>query len=334
MHMKKVLLFDTALATSNTGDEIIFESVKLGLKPVIDNASVYRMATHVQNYSAFQMFLHRHIYADAKIKAINEEAHYKFICGTNLLTPNLFRPRGQFMLNFSNKSLYENAILVGVGRIRDFKKFKNQYTENLYKKALSKQFLHSVRDEETKDVLESIGIKCINTGCPTLWMMNADKCASIPTKKSDNIVFSLSGYESQREIYRDKRMLSCLLKNYKTVYAWIQTTADEAYIREINDDDKNIEYIYSLEYFKKILDEGNIDYVGTRLHGGIYAMQHNVRSLIVAIDERAIGFHESNNLPIIRREEIEKLDEVINGKLITDIHLNTGGINTFIEQFN
>lgn len=331
--MKKVLLFDTALATSNVGDEIIYDSTKEGLKPIIYNAAVYRMATHVQNYSAFQMFLHRHLYADVKIKQINEQADYKFICGTNLLVPDLFRPRAQLMLNSSNKSLYYNAVLVGVGRIRDYSKFKNRYTVNLYKKVLSDTYLHSVRDEATKKVLEDIGIRCINTGCPTLWMMTEEKCKSIPRKKSENVIFSLSGYDKQRNPQKDKQLVACLLRNYEFLYAWIQTTADEDYVREMLDNSERVQFIYSLACFAEILNKGNIDYIGTRLHGGIYALQHNVRSVIIAIDERALGFYESNNLPILRREEISKLDDLINGEIVTDIRLNTAGIEEFLHQF-
>lgn len=332
--MKKILLFDTALATTNIGDEIIFQSVKEGLNPIIENASIYRMGTHVENYSPFQMFLHKYIYSDKKIKLINEEADFKFICGTNMLVDNLFRPRAQFMLNPTNKSLYFDSVLVGVGRVADYSEFKNSFTKRLYLSILSTKYKHSVRDEATKHILEDIGINCINTGCPTLWNFTSEKCNQIPSYKAENVIFSVSGYESQRDPINDKCMLECLKQNYKKMYAWIQTAVDEEYLLNlINVKDYNIKFVYSLEMFNKIADFGNVDYIGTRLHGGIYAMQHNVRSLIIAIDERAVGFHESNNIPILKRENMASLDSVINDVLVTEIKLNRDAIDEFLIQF-
>ncbi len=332
--MNRILLFDTAIATSNIGDEIIFSSAKAGLAPVLQNASLFRLGTHIENYSAFQMFLHHWIRPDRKIQWIVEKADLKLICGTNLLVENLLTPRPQFMLNPANKSLYSGAVLVGVGRDTDYSRFKNRYTADLYRKVLSREFFHSVRDEATKSVLDTVGIRSINTGCPTLWMMTEEKCASIPRRKADHAVFSVSGYEKLRDPQKDRYQLACILKNYDQVYAWVQTAVDEEYIRQlISPEENGIQMVYSLNHYEEILNRKNIDYIGSRLHGGIFALQHNVRSLIISIDERAEGFHESTNLPILRRSEIENLDTLINGEIETRITLRKKEIDAFLGQF-
>ena len=82
------------------------------------------------------------------------------------------------------------------------------------------------------------------------------------------------------------------------------------------------------------MKNGDVDYIGTRLHGGIYALQNRVRSIIIAIDERANGFYESNNIPILQRKNMDCLDAIINGEIITDIHLNKESIRYFLNQFN
>ncbi len=331
--MKKVLLFDTALATSNIGDEIIFESAKEALDPIIRDAAIYRMGTHVVNYSAFQMFVHKFIRPDSKIRAICDKADYKFICGTNLLMDDLISPRPQFMLNYANKSLYYNAVMVGVGRVSDYNSFKNSYTVGLYRKVFSGRYLHSVRDEETKNVLKTIGIDSINTGCPTLWMLTKERCAEIPRVKARNAVFSLSGYRQQSDPASDMKMVECILRNYDKVYAWIQTACDEEYVRKILNGRGNVKFVYSLDRFAEILKCGDIDYIGTRLHGAVFAMQHGVRSLVIAVDERARGFHESNNLPILEREKIELLESVIKAEIVTDIRIKEKEIRDFLGQF-
>ena len=98
-------------------------------------------------------------------------------------------------------------------------------------------------------------------------------------------------------------MIECLKSNYDKIYVWIQTAIDEEYFKTLtNQDNYQYKSIYSLNEFKRVLKNGDVDYIGTRLHGGIYALQNRVRSIIIAIDERANGFYESNNIPILQRK--------------------------------
>ena len=53
--MNNTLLFDTAIGSQNLGDEIIFESVKRGLRSIIQDSSVYTLGTHIENFSPLQM---------------------------------------------------------------------------------------------------------------------------------------------------------------------------------------------------------------------------------------------------------------------------------------
>ena len=218
--MKQVLLFDTAIATTNLGDEIILEGVKTGLRPVLENSLTFRLGTHIENYSAIQMLKY-----NWKYHQLCEKADYKFVCGTNLFSNNLKGLFPQWMLNPLNMKLYTDSVLVGVGKISDFNEI-NSYTKGLYNKTLSKKYTHSVRDEDTKEALEKLGFKAINTGCPTLWMITPERCTLIPSRKAENVILSVSGYEDQADRIQDQKMIDCIGKNYKTVYAWIQTVAD------------------------------------------------------------------------------------------------------------
>ena len=48
----------------------------------------------------------------------------------------------------------------------------------------------------------------------------------------------------------------------------------------------------------------NIDYVGTRLHGGMRALQHEKRTIILGIDNRAIELNKDYNIPVIEQKNL------------------------------
>lgn len=325
--MRQILLFDTAIATTNLGDEIILESVKQGLAPILYEALTFRLGTHIENYSAKQLGND-----NWKYQALCERADFKFVCGTNLLADSLKGRFPQWMLNKNNTKLYKDAVLVGVGKISDYKKV-DLYTRYLYKRCLSRTYKHSVRDEAAKAVLNGLGFKAINTGCPTLWKLTPEFCAEIPVKKANKAIISVSGYRNQIDRKADIKMINCVLRNYQKVYGWIQTVEDKAYFDTLIDMNR-IEYFYSLEKYENILKQGDVDYIGTRLHGGVYALLHKCRAIVIAIDQRAMGFHESNNLPIVARDDIENLlDKKINSSWETKIRLDEGAIQEFMNQF-
>lgn len=73
---------------------------------------------------------------------------------------------------------------------------------------------------------------------------------------------------------------------------------------------------------------------GTRLHAGIHALNYKVRSIILAVDNRATEMGRDVNLPVIQRSEIgEKLESKINTDFTTDIRINQKNIRLFTEQF-
>ncbi len=325
--MGRILVFDTAIATGNQGDEIIFEYTKKGMESILDEGSVYRLGTHIENFSPIQM-----LRGNSKINTF-ANMPLKFVFGTNLVSDDLFHLFAQWQLNPFNKKLYKDCVLVGVGRVSKFSGHINRYTQRLYDSVLSKQYYHSARDEETKQILEQIGVKAINTGCPTLWNFDEAKNRAIPTKKHKKAILTVSGHGHQRNPEWDQKLVNIVKRNYEEVYAWIQTVADEAHLNKL-DGTEDIKRIYSLNKYGKLLDTGEFDYIGTRLHGGVNALQHNTRSIIVAIDNRARNFHTDNNLPIIEREDIEQLEEVfINADFKTDIHVDREAINAFLDQF-
>ncbi|MDD6270081.1 MAG: polysaccharide pyruvyl transferase family protein [Oscillospiraceae bacterium] len=321
------IIFDTAICTSNLGDEVILDAIRRNMKEVFDNNFMLRLSTHSSNFSFMQMM--------RKNKKIEycANADYKFICGTNLISQKrIGKVNAQWQIHLSNIPVLKNSILVGAGTTDGGEKM-DFYAKYLYKKVLSDKYMHSVRDELTKRVVESLGVKAINTGCPTLWELTPEHCMEIKKSKSENCIISVSGYADQKNESRDQTFIDIVNRNYNNIYVWIQTTEDEKYLDSLKGTE-NIKRIYSLSMFREVLRKGDVDYIGTRLHGGVFAMQNKVRSLIISIDHRAEGFHEKNNIPIIRRNEIETdLERLINSDFETRVINDYDSINKFRSQF-
>ncbi|MEY8481216.1 polysaccharide pyruvyl transferase family protein [Lachnospiraceae bacterium 48-21] len=321
--MKNIILFDVAVGTTNKGDDIIMQSAAKGLAPVLKGNYVVNIPTHITPFSWFQT----KIWWKAKWV---RNADIKFICGTNLLAKTLLRPVNDLNINLWNCSPMADSVLVGVGNSVLHHNI-DVYTKAIYKKVLSRQYVHSTRDVETKDMLESMGFRAVVTGCPTLWSLTPEHCLQIPCEKSDRVIFTLTGV--QRDPKRDQKLIDILQKNYKEVFFYDQTIWDMEYFLGM----RNIEGIKivgsSLSEYGDVLDSGNIEYVGTRLHGGVFAMQHKVRSLIVNIDNRARNMSKVNNFNIIERDDIEELEDKINSRFETNVRMDYELLDNWLSQF-
>ena len=71
-----------------------------------------------------------------------------------------------------------------------------------------------------------------------------------------------------------------------------------------------------------LLNQDDLDYVGTRLHGGIYAMRHKKRAIIIAIDERAREINKSNHLNCMELGEVStKLEKMVCSEFATQVEM-------------
>lgn len=320
------VVFNTALGSTNRGDDIIFNSAKECLSDLLNNCYTMYFGTHVKNMSIFLL-------NNIKVK-FADKADYKFILGTNLLTANIFRSMGQWQLGILDRRIYKNSILMGVGTTKSHQNMTH-YTRLVYEQILRKDIAHSVRDAESKEFLSTIkDIHVINTGCPSLWKLTADVCEKIPTTKAPNAVITVSGHEKHRNYAKDQILLDCVEKNYDRIYLWVQTSEDENYFNMLKHK-KDVTMIYSFKDYESVCKNGKVDYVGTRLHGGIYAMQCGARSIIVEIDHRAAGIRETNNINTIKRAELSsnKLEAMIHSVIKTEVHLKDREIKEWLSQF-
>jgi Uncharacterized conserved protein len=185
--METVVLFDTSIGSLNLGDEIIMKSVVRELSHILKNRYIIKSTTHSPVITDKQFSC-----TNTKMTVYNN-AKYKFICGTNLLWRNLNYEWPEFNVNLSNCVPYKNSILIGVGSGK-YHHEPDDYTKQLYNKILSHDFIHSVRDNNTKELLETLGFRAINTGCPTMWRFSEEFCAGIPSVKTKKVVFYIDIY--------------------------------------------------------------------------------------------------------------------------------------------
>ncbi|GAA2889374.1 polysaccharide pyruvyl transferase family protein [Enterococcus casseliflavus] len=325
--MKKVLFFDTSVGTLNIGDEIINKAINEISNNMFKEDYIMKLPSRTGILNKFQLNYNK------SFKNNFCNADLKFVCGTNLLYKNMLRPMPNWNINLLNTAVVENSILFGVGSGNNAKKITN-YTKILYKKVLSKDYIHSVRDQATKNMLDSIGIDSVVTGCPTLWQLNEEKNAEIPFDKSETVVFTLTHYQSFRNFDEDKAMIVILRKLYKDIYFWPQSLEDLDYLNQLGETAGITILSPNLVTFDKFLTNNHTDYVGTRLHGGIFAMQHGRRSVILAIDNRAREIKKNNNIPCIERDETSsELENLLSTSWKTSIIIEDDKIEKWKQQF-
>lgn len=314
-----VLIFDTSIASKNTGDSIIMDAVFRELTLIFENDYLINVPTHIGLKLNDQ-------------RKWNRDCDTVIVGGSNLLSSNM-NDYNQWTINMVDSLFLKEAILLGVGWWQ-YQKPPNLYTKILLKRILNKKLFHSVRDGYTESKLKNIGIgNVLNTGCPTLWKLTDDHCKKITVEKSESAVFTLTDYN--KDTKNDSLMLDTILKNYRHIYFWPQGSGDLSYLKSINNSE-NINVLgNSLTDFDELLNKTEgLDYIGTRLHGGIRALQRNKRSIIISIDNRAKEMGENYNLPVLEREQVNELDDLVKSKFETSIKLPIEAISNWRDQFS
>lgn len=235
--------------------------------------------------------------------------------------------------NIKDALRVNNVVLVGVGWWQ-YQNKPNLYTRTLLKRILHKEAIHSVRDDYTKRYLESIGINnVVNTSCPSAWGLTAEHCKEIPLSKSNKVVCTITDYNHNPR--SDEAFINQLIESYETCHLWLQGAGDHEYFHSLNIPHEKVSLIPpKLEALNAFLRQEDTDYVGTRLHAGIRALQHGKRSLILAIDNRASELGSDIGLNICDRDDLLAIRQFIQGdKPSTEIYLPEKEIASWKAQF-
>lgn len=320
-----ITVYDTACGSLNMGDEIIMDAVMLHLESMFEHQQFCRYPTH-------------YALASKTLKKAWKN-QLAFVGGTNLLR-NHWRYRArknQWAIGFFDAFRMQPAVLLGAGW-NSYAKKPEWKARVFYQRGLSQKFIHSVRDNYTLEKLKACGVNnVINTGCPTLWQLSPAHLTQVPAEKTDQVIFTLTDYS--RDLEKDIALVTCLKKNYKKLYFWAQGSEDNQYFYELYqfqpDIFSDIERIpTNLKAYNSLLSQHDIDFIGTRLHAGVRALQLKKRAIIIGIDNRALEMHKDFNLPVVERHDLFKLDQLINTQWQPKIHLPIDAIETWKAQFN
>ncbi|MGY3568468.1 polysaccharide pyruvyl transferase family protein [Vibrio paucivorans] len=309
--------FDTGISSLNLGDEIINGSAEKQLRKVFSTEQFFNVSSH-NGVSGKSIYL-------------ANNCRLRLVCGSNLLRKNLLRS-GNWNISPLDIARLTPLTLMGVGWFR-YSSSPDFLTQALYRQLLSSCYTHSVRDEYTKTKLGLCGVtKVLNTGCPTIWPLSPEHCQSIPRRIAESVVFTLTDYSPN--MVRDQALIDVLKVTYKDIYFWPQGSGDLIYLTQLSTDGIKI-LPASLESYDELLaSDIDVEFVGTRLHAGIRALQHHRRTQIVAIDNRAIEKHKDFNIPIILPNQIgSEMKAGLRDPMSTDIRLPQKDIDLWLGQF-
>ena len=307
----------------NLGDLIIQQAVTRELHNVLLEDTVYhRICPHIPM-------------SEQDLKHI-DESDMVFLGGSNLIGNTIFLKRKlsfwrQWKINLKEAKRFKNkAVMLGIGW-RRYEGSTGFYTRAMLNACLDKSRLHSVRDEYTKIKFNKMGFdNVINTGCPTIWPLADVSKDDIPVKKAENALLMLTNYNLKPEI--DGNIIDLLCSNYSKIYFWPQGVNDKEYALSFGRDFEILpESLDGLDQF--VHSDIDFDYIGTRLHGGIFCLLANRRSLILKIDNRATELARQTGLPTVDRDDLDGIEDWICNSTETLIHVNNTAISTWRNQF-
>ena len=313
--MKKYVVFDPSHVTDNLGDFIIMDAVNDILGEVFPQDYFFHVPTN-------------DTLGPEALKQI-QGAPLSFVGGTNIMTSHWWWYR-QWNLRPLEVFKVKNAVLLGVGWHK-YQSPPDPMTGWVYRTILNNHYQHSVRDQYTKAHLASVGVNnVIYTGCPTMWKLTPEHCAQVPVSKAKIALITLTAYLAQPEV--DKAWLDAVFKRYDEVYFWSQMHDDHEYA--INLAGGRLKLLPpTLEGYNNALKTMDCDYIGTRLHGGIRALQLKRRALILEVDNRAAEIGRNTQLHCTPRADVAAIENWIDQPRPVALTMPFDQIHKWKQQF-
>lgn len=327
--MKTTILFDPSQGTSNLGDLIIRRAIDRELASVFSNNFVVRYGTHTP-LATLGMFLRG---KRNQIIANCLAADQKFICGTNIIKESLLHLNSDWVVGPLSAKLYSGAVLIGAGMSGNPPQRIDSYTKQMYRKILSFEYTHSVRDTRAAEFLRHLGFKAINTGCPTTWkLLRENQESTFVKQKPKSVVFTITDYAPDHN--SDKSMIQTLFEEYEEVWFWPQGIGDVAYAKKLLAQQPGVRWIDpTLEAYTEFLISNDCDFIGTRLHGGILAQELGHRTIIISVDNRARDMAVSAPIVCIERNSNSKIKDLINEWPVPSSSIDETASEIWLQQF-
>ncbi|NCC03121.1 MAG: polysaccharide pyruvyl transferase family protein [Proteobacteria bacterium] len=321
----KIGLIDPALFNANgmpspnLGDQIISRAVHRELR------TIFGEATEIASIAS-------HAFPTPSSLGILKGAQHIFVGGSNLLYFRSILP-ASWKIGPFGLFAYRNLILLGCGW-GSYKLRPTLYGRKVSRLIFSPEYIHSLRDDYTRR-LANEGLKIphtLNTACPTMWLFTPEFVQGLRRTKVKRCIFSLTDYA--KSPVEDAALIAGLKRHYGTnLIFWPQGCGDMAYARSLGYEGDVVERSLA-SFLNLIQNDDQYDYVGTRLHAGILCIEHGIRSLIIAVDNRAKEIGADTGLPVIMRGDTGALSEWIEGEAPHVIHIPLDSINAWRNQFD
>jgi polysaccharide pyruvyl transferase WcaK-like protein len=290
--------FDWSRSSPNIGDQIISRASHRELKRIYnDSCELTSIPSHTQ--------------LDEKAYKILDKSDKVVVGGSNLFWFRLF-PRASWPLRLRDVFKLRNVCFMGVGW-GSYKISTGPFGRFVCGSILNPTGHNSFRDKYSCKKALELGVpNPIFTGCHTTWAIGRNATA-FTQKKKKQCVFTLTDYA--KDPHTDRMFIALLKKMYgqRNLFFWPQGSGDLSYLEQLEIIQPYQVLKGDLPTFENFLRSTDVDYVGTRLHGGIFAMEHNKRSVIVSVDNRAVEMGQDLGLAVVSRDRLDVLAEVLEG---------------------
>ncbi|HUR65276.1 MAG TPA: polysaccharide pyruvyl transferase family protein [Chitinophagaceae bacterium] len=326
-----ILLLDPALQdnngtpSDNIGDVIIFEAIHSILTKLFPQSEIIRVSLHQD--------------LKRKEKDLVKNARYAFVGGSNILTSDIRNfPR---LTPVKTKGFYfypgfKNVIYMGAGWCAYQKKI-DWATRIYYRNIMHKNIYHSIRDDYSLHMLNEIGCRnTLFTSCPSTWELKT-AYKNIFQHELNKVLLMFTYYYADRE--SDNEVIEIILETGTAeIFFFPQCREDTAYLKSLpsyKDNSAKFRIMsHSLEELHQLVSSVKLNYIGTRLHGGIKCMSLENPAAVIAVDNRATELGKSINLNAVKRKELKGLRKWVNGDLQPGpVVLPTENIKKWQDQF-
>lgn len=259
----KVVLHDPSIRSTNPGDEIILQSVQQEL-----SARGFSVAQRVSTRGDDEVV----------------EDGLQLLCGTNILAskPDKYS-------QWTPAKGTKNVHLLGTGWTC-YQMPPRKPAVAWWKNRLA-PVGHSVRDAYSAWMGGRIA-RMRNTGCPTTWGLDGHTPEALGN--AERAILTVTHYRPNPT--RDRKWIGQVLDQFEEVVIWPQGEPDLGYIESLGLDLQVLEP--TLSAFDKALASKPSAYVGTRLHGGVRALQHRLPASIIIVDNRSREMGRGTGLPV------------------------------------
>jgi polysaccharide pyruvyl transferase WcaK-like protein len=303
----RVVVVDPGMASSNLGDQIISDAV--------NREFVAPLRERVADLQVIPM----HGGLTDQSRQLIRDADEVVVCGTNLLSDNM-RFRSSWEWAKSDIALAKGKLTVFGAGWWQYQVGGIDPLTSRWMREMSSGREWAVRDEYSQRRLAAARVPVTHLSCPTLWRVSEQQ---LPAGE-DRVVVTLTDYN--QDPLADKRLIGLLSARYQVVF-WPQGPGDRKYIESLDPDATFIPP--SLAAFDEELHKPGTAYVGLRLHGGIRALQFDIPSLILSIDNRAREISRSVGLYAPSRNDFRAIEDALSGRGPVGIALPEAAISSW-----